>query len=277
MSQGTSQRANLARFVGVTVTLVVLGALGALVGFLQTVRDYATLPTTDEFSPVLGAPIGVFTLSFGVVTLVLATAILARGRSPRTQAVRRDTSLGLWLLVLGAIGWYAAFALAADKVQLLLEPSADLSCNVSLLVQCGTNLDSWQGSVFGFPNPLLGIASWAAVFTVGCLLLAGIRLARWFWIAFTAGVVCTMVFVVWFIGQSVFVLGTLCPWCMATWAVTIPLFWAVTLRGARDGHFGTAAKRVIGRAYGWVPLITVASYLAVAVIAQLRLDVLSYL
>lgn len=277
MPQSTTQSTTLTRFVGVSVALVVLGVLGAGVGFLQTARDYATLPTADNFSPVLGVPVGVFTLTFGVITLVMAMAILARGRLPQVQAGRRDTPLGMSLLVFGAIGWYAAFALAADKVQLLLEPTTELSCNVSLLVQCGANLDSWQGSVFGFPNPLLGIASWTAVFTVGCLVLAGIRLAPWFWITFTVGVVGTMAFVVWFIGQSVFVLGTLCPWCMATWAVTVPLFWAVTSRGAKEGHFGAGVARVVGPAYSWVPLITVVSYLVIAVIAQLRLDVLSYL
>jgi uncharacterized membrane protein len=272
----------LATFVGVSITLAIFGILGVGTGFLLTVRDYAALPDTDGFVPVLGVPLGVFTLTFGVFTLVMAMAFLARGQSARGrktpgQANRRDSPLGWSLLVFGAVGWYAAFALAADKVQLLLEPTTELGCNVSLLVQCGANLDSWQGSVFGFPNPLIGIAGWTAVFTVGCLVLAGIRLAPWFWIVFTAGVAGAMTFVVWLIGQSVFVLGTLCPWCMVTWAVTIPLFWMVTLRGARDGHFGATARRTIGPASGWVPLITVVSYLVVAVIAQLRLDLLSYL
>src|SRR5690606_10426246 len=137
--------------------------------------------------------------------------------------------------------------------------------------------ESWQGSVLGFPNPLIGIAGWAAVFTVGCLVLAGIRLPQWFWIAFTVGVAGAFAFVAWWIGQSIFALGTLCPWCMVTWAVTIPFFWKVTLLGARDGRFGVTARRTIGPAFGWVPLITVGSYLVVAVIAQLRLDVMSYL
>ncbi|HEU4807375.1 MAG TPA: vitamin K epoxide reductase family protein, partial [Homoserinimonas sp.] len=130
---------------------------------------------------------------------------------------------------------------------------------------------------FGFPNPLIGIAGWAAVFAVGCLVLSGIRLAPWFWIAFTIGVTGALVFVCWLIGQSILVLGTLCPWCMVTWAVTIPLFWAVTLSGARDGIFGGAVMRTIGPAYSWVPLISVVSYLVVAVVAQLRLDLISYL
>jgi uncharacterized membrane protein len=277
------------RFFGVWVTVLIMGLVSTGFSFLLTVRDYAALPEADGFVPVIGVPVGVFTLAFGVVALVAAAAFLARGRAASALANRAGSAsrssssspaermLGWFLLVAGAIGWYAAFALAADKVQLLVEPASDLACNVSLLVQCGANLESWQGSIFGFPNPLIGIAGWAAVFTVGCLVLAGIRLPRWFWIGLSVGVTGAFVFVAWLIGQSIFVLGTLCPWCMVTWAVTIPLFWAVTLHGASKGTFGATTRRTIGPAFGWVPLITVGSYLLVAVIAQLRLDVLSYL
>ena len=30
------------------------------------------------------------------------------------------------------------------------------------IVQCGTNLSSWQGAVFGFPNPIIGLAGFVA-------------------------------------------------------------------------------------------------------------------
>jgi len=85
--------------------------------------------------------------------------------------------------------------------------------------------------------------------------------------------------VLWLISQSVFVLGTLCPWCMVTWSVTIPLFWALTLYNLREGNIPVPerARRVAGSLYSWVAVITLASYLVVAVVAQLRLDVLGSL
>jgi uncharacterized membrane protein len=267
-------RPKLATTVG--GVLLGVGVLSLIFGFIGTVRDFQLLPDPNVFLP-LGVPVGVFTITFAFVTIVLGASIIARDRRPSSEPSRRGHPFGVALLLFGVIGWYAAFALAADKVLLALEPSAELGCNVSLLVQCGANLESWQGSVLGFPNPLIGIAGWAAVVTVGCLVLSGIRLAPWFWVTFTVGGAGALAFVAWLISQSIFVLGTLCPWCMVTWAVTIPLFWAVTLRGAKDGHFGVAIRRTIGPAYSWVPLISVVSYLVVAVIAQLRLDVLSYL
>ena len=191
----------------------------------------------------------------------------------------RPVALAIFSIVAGVIGWYAAFALTLEKFTTLTHPSEALGCDFSVLVQCRANLESWQGSLFGFPNPIIGLAAWVAPVVVGVAILSGARFARWFWIVFNIGVVAAMVFVVWLISQSVFVLGTLCPWCMVTWSVTIPLFWAVTLHTLRSGVWpvGERVRHVASALYGWVPAITVASYLVVAVVAQLRLDVLGSL
>jgi uncharacterized membrane protein len=192
---------------------------------------------------------------------------------------KRPVVLAIFLIVAGVVGWIAAFALTVEKFVLLTDPTEALGCDFSVLVQCRANLESWQGSLFGFPNPVIGLAAWIAPIVVGVALLAGARFARWFWVLFNLGVVGALGFVVWLISQSVFVLGTLCPWCMVTWSATIPLFWAVTLFNLREGNIPVAARvRRLGAAlYGWVPAITLASYLVVAVIAQLRLDVLGSL
>jgi len=192
---------------------------------------------------------------------------------------KRPVVLAIFLIVAGVIGWSAAFALTVEKFVLLTDPTEALGCDFSPLVQCTKNLESWQGSLFGFPNPIIGLAAWIAPIVVGVALLAGARFARWFWVLFNLGIVGALAFVIWLISQSVFVLGTLCPWCMVTWSVTIPLFWAVTLYNLREGNVPVPApvRRVAGALYGWVPAITLACYLIVAVIAQLRLDVLASL
>ncbi|HWM33505.1 MAG TPA: vitamin K epoxide reductase family protein [Pseudolysinimonas sp.] len=188
--------------------------------------------------------------------------------------VRRPWALAVFLIVTGALGWWAAFALTLDKFALLADPDAVLNCNFSPLVQCGKNLDSWQGEVFGFPNPLLGLGGFVAPVAVGVALLAGARFARWFWIAFNVGLAGALAFVIWLISQSIYVLGTLCPWCMLVWSVTIPLFWVVTLRNAGEGVFGGPLQGAGRALLPWIVPITVACYLVVAVLAQLRLDVL---
>ncbi|MET0736219.1 MAG: vitamin K epoxide reductase family protein [Microbacterium sp.] len=198
---------------------------------------------------------------------------------PQPQTHTHPTVLAVWLVIAGVLGWWAAFALTMDKFALLVDPDAILECNISPLVQCGANLDSWQGSVFGFPNPILGLAGWIAPIVVGMAILAGARFARWFWWLFALGMLFAFGFVIWLITQSIFDLGTLCPWCMLTWVVTIPTFYVVTLHILRAGILPAPVpvRRAAERLMGWVPLLTILSYAVVAIIAQVRLDVLGSL
>jgi uncharacterized membrane protein len=191
-----------------------------------------------------------------------------------SDEARRPWALAIFLIVVGVLGWWAAFSLTLDKFTVLENPGADLDCNISVLVQCGVNLNAPQGSAFGFPNPLLGLGGFVAPIAVGVGLLAGARFARWFWIAFNVGIAGALAFVIWLIGQSIYVLGTLCPWCMLVWTVTIPLFWVVTLRNARDGAFGNGLARVGTALLPWVVPITVVCYLVIALLAQVQLDVI---
>lgn len=196
-----------------------------------------------------------------------------------TQQTTRPIGLAILFIIVGLIGWYAAFALTVEKIDLLANPESIASCDFSIIVQCKANLNSWQGSILGFPNSLIGLAAWAAPIAVGVSLLAGARFDRWFWIAFNAGALGAFGFIVWLISNSIFDLNTLCPWCMVTWAVTIPFFYALTFRNLREGVFTSndKARRVGAVLYGWVPALTLASYVVVAVVAQVRLDVISYL
>jgi uncharacterized membrane protein len=192
------------------------------------------------------------------------------------SAAQRPTVLAIALIVFGVIGWIAAFVLTVEKFALLADPQADISCDLSPLVQCSKNLVSWQGELFGFPNPVLGLSGWIAPIVVGAALLSGARFNRWFWLLFNVGVAGAMALVIFLISQSIFVLGTLCPWCMVTWTVTIPTFLAVTLRNLSVGVIpgGERARRIGTALYGWVPAISFIAYILIAVLAQVRLDVL---
>jgi uncharacterized membrane protein len=194
-------------------------------------------------------------------------------------APSRPTVLAVWLIVAGVIGWWAAFSLTTERFHLLLDPTATASCDFSVLVQCTANLESSQGSLFGFPNPILGIAGWVAPIVVGVAILAGAQFARWFWGLFWIGMLAAFVFVCWLIGQSIFALSTLCPWCMVTWVATIPSFYAVTLHVLRIGvvPVGPRVRHVADALMAWVPLMAILSFAVIAVLAQLRLDVLGSL
>ncbi|PVW02016.1 hypothetical protein DEA06_16115 [Microbacterium sp. Gd 4-13] len=194
-----------------------------------------------------------------------------------TPSVVTRHAFAIFLLVTGILGLTASLALSVEKIERLLNPQTALGCDLSVLVQCSANLDSAQGAVLGFPNPFLGLVGYAAVATTGVALLATAHLARWFWVGFTLGVTFAMAFVVWLITQSVFILGTLCPWCLLVWSVTIPLFIFTTGRSLRAGVFGAGPARLGAALWPWLTLITLLAYVAVAVVAQLRLDVIGSL
>jgi uncharacterized membrane protein len=193
---------------------------------------------------------------------------------PDSTRRSRPIAFAVFLVVAGALGLIAAFELALEKVLLLSDPGHVPSCDVGVLVGCGVNLGSAQGEVFGFPNPFIGLMAWPVVITIGVALLGAVRFPRWFWAGFNVGVAGALVFVGWLIAQSIYVLDVLCPWCMLTWAVTIPTFLAVTFRNLREGVFSDAegARRVGRIGMNWIVVITIACYAIVVVLAQLHMD-----
>lgn len=141
---------------------------------------------------------------------------------------------GALLLVAGVLGLVAAFALVVEKLNLLQDPSYVPSCSVNALLSCTSVMTSSQAEVFGFPNPLLGLVGFSVVAATGAALLAGAHLRRWYWICVQVGVTLAFVFVHWLIIQSLYEIGALCPYCLAVWAVTAPLFWYVTMRNLTE-------------------------------------------
>jgi uncharacterized membrane protein len=218
-------------------------------------------------------------LALLVFTIQRCREVRASDDAPQIARADRPMIFGGFLVLAGLAGLTAAYNLSVDKVTAILTPTTALNCDRSLLVQCSANLKSWQGSLFGFPNPLIGLGGFAVVLVVGVAVIAGVRYSRWWWVAFTIGVIGALLFISFLISQSVFVIATLCLWCALTWSVTIPLFWLVTFRSFKEGYFRVSprATKFFAGAYTWVPLITLVSYLIVVALYQVRLDALSYL
>jgi uncharacterized membrane protein len=194
-----------------------------------------------------------------------------------TREHRRPFGLAVFLIVTGILGFYAAFDLTLEHIQQLINPEYKPSCDISVLVACGPNMASAQGSVFGFPNPIIGVACFTAPIIVGVAILAGARFAKWFWVLFNIGIAGAAAFIIWLIGQSIFVLGTLCPYCMLVWLVVIPLFWYVTAYNLKEGNFGNghSSREIAALFYPWMWILVLLSYFTIVVMAQLRLDALS--
>ncbi|MFK4104211.1 vitamin K epoxide reductase family protein [Streptomyces sp. NPDC019531] len=161
--------------------------------------------------------------------------------APGTAATRRPHTVAAgprtgWVLVpAGIAGWLASFQLTVDDWRLLRDPAYQPPCNISPVVSCGSVMSSPQGSLFGFPNMLLGLGAFAAVTALGIAALSGARLHRRLWLTLDAGALVGVVFVHWLIGQSLYELNKLCPYCAIVWVVTIALFWYITVHCLEGG------------------------------------------
>lgn len=148
------------------------------------------------------------------------------------------------LLWTGILGWFAAFSLVLERIHVATNPDATLSCDLNPFISCKSVMLTPQASLFGFPNPLIGLAAFVAPIAVGIAILAGAKFAAWFWRLFAAGITGGFIFVVWLWVQSTFVINVLCPYCMVAWAAMIPLFWKVILFGTKDGFIDTPLRFV---------------------------------
>ncbi len=136
----------------------------------------------------------------------------------------------------GAVALVFSFLITNEKIELLKNPDYVPPCNINPFISCGTVMATPQASVFGFPNSLLGIAGFAALITIGVVLLTGTKLPRWFWLWLQAGTTLAAAFVYWLFFESVYRIGALCPYCMVVWAMTLPIFWYTAVYNLREGH-----------------------------------------
>lgn len=189
--------------------------------------------------------------------------------SPEQGFLSRATA---WICAVGGVvGLLAAAILIVEKINLLADPDYVPSCSINPILSCGSVMTTPQAEAFGVPNPLIGIAGFAVVTTIGVVLLTGAPLPGWLWLGLQAGATFGVVFVHWLIYQSLYVIGALCPYCMLVWAVTIPIFLYVTLRTLRQqgGALSGPVRRAAAAAANYHSLILTGWY-AIILIAILN-------
>ena len=192
-------------------------------------------------------------------------SVLENGQQAAAQPWwARDRGFGLLIIIAGAVSWLAAGQLVLERLELFKNPDYITSCDINPWISCGTVMKSWQGALFGFPNPLLGIVGFGVVITIGFVLLAGAgKLQRWFWLAFQAGITLAMVFIIWLWSQALYEIKALCPYCMVVWAMMIALFVFTTARNITTGVI-PASQGLKSFAAGWSWIITVLLWAVVA-------------
>lgn len=167
-------------------------------------------------------------------------------------------SVGIAVLVTGILGFVASSTLAIEKIELLTNPNYRPSCSINPVISCGSVMKSWQAGIFGFPNPLIGIAAFAVIIVTGVLAVSGIQLPRWYWLGQTIGSLAGFAMVNFLVYSALFRIHALCPYCMVVWVVT-PIIMVLSAGRVLD-----ATKR--GREFvSWLWVLLPVWYVAVVV------------
>ncbi|WP_322920750.1 vitamin K epoxide reductase family protein [Nocardioides renjunii] len=180
----------------------------------------------------------------------------------------QERPLAIGLVVGGLVGLVASAVLLIERIRLAEDSSYVPSCSINPVLSCGNVMESAQAALLGFPNPIIGVAAFPVVIATGMALLAGGRLARWYWLGLQVGVSVALVLVSWLVFQSLYRIGALCPYCMVVWAVVIPLFWYVTLRNLAAGVLGAGAadSRATAVLRDWQAPLLFGAYLVVVLL-----------
>lgn len=153
-----------------------------------------------------------------------------------------DRRLAIGLLLGGLVGLLASAVLLIERIRLAEDSGYVPTCSINPVLSCGNVMESAQASLLGFPNPIIGVAAFPVVIATAAALLAGARLARWYWWGLQAGVTAAFLLVAWLVFQSLYRIGALCPYCMVVWVVVLPMAWYVTLRNLRTGVLGGSRR-----------------------------------
>jgi len=143
-----------------------------------------------------------------------------------------------YILIVGSIiGLLASFFLMVNTIELKQNPGAELPCNLNPFISCTNAIQSEQGEIFGFPNPLLGIISFSMLLASGVMLYFGGKARKIYWQLMNLGTLFSITFIIWFIYQSIYNFGTLCLYCMTVWTVSWPIFLYTTIWNYKEDHF----------------------------------------
>jgi len=146
------------------------------------------------------------------------------------------------MLAFGIIALSAAFVLSVEEIHVIKNPQAVLSCTFNLVLDCSKVMQTWQASVFGFPNMFIGLMAYAVIVTIAVLGLSGTKFPTWFLRAANIGFLLGAIFAYWLFFNSVYVIQVLCPWCLVVTFSTTLILATMTHYNLRENTWNLSKK-----------------------------------
>lgn len=178
------------------------------------------------------------------------------------------------MLIGAALSLLAAFVLSVESYQLAKNPDAALSCSVNVVLNCATVAKHPSAEMLGFPNSFFGMIAEPIVITVAIAGLAGIRFPRKFMFAAQIGYTLGLVYALYLLGISYFVIQALCPWCLLVTLTTILVWFAITRYNVRENNLFLPARvqrtleRGIKRDYDKLAMFSLIAFIVLAIVVK---------
>lgn len=123
-------------------------------------------------------------------------------------------------LIFIIIGFFAFTGLAAsllltvEKIQILENKELAVNCAINNAINCTSVMESWQAELLGTPNSIFGIAGYGVVLGIAITSFIKMNKSKVFWGIFDLGAFGAFVFSYWLYYQSIYVINSLCPFCL---------------------------------------------------------------
>lgn len=190
------------------------------------------------------------------------------------RKLRDNRWIFLSMLIGALLSLLASFVLSVEAIEIAKNPNAALSCSVNIVLNCATVARHPSAMLFGFPNSFLGLMSEPIVITVAIAGLAGVKFPRRF--MFVAQIFYTLglIFALYLLYTSMFVIGALCPWCLLVTATTTFVWFAITRYNIRENNLYLSPglekklKNYIDKGFDKVLLFATMTVLSAAIILK---------
>lgn len=152
----------------------------------------------------------------------------------KDKKLRDNRWIFISMLVGALLSLLASFVLSVEAVELAGNPDAVLACSINVFIDCATVGLHESAHLFGFPNAFLGLIAEPVVITVAIAGLAGVKFPRLFMFFAQIGYSLGLIFALYLLYTSYFVIGALCPWCLLVTLTTTLVWFAITRYNIRE-------------------------------------------
>lgn len=184
----------------------------------------------------------------------------------------------LVILIFSILSLFASFMLTIDHFAILQNSSTKLNCSINLVLNCSTVMQTWQSSLFGFPNTVLGLMAYSVLVTIAVIALTGVKLKKSFMVLANFGALAGIIFSEWLSYESIYVIQVLCPYCLIVLFSTIFIFAAITHYNLRNNNFNfklstnNKIQKILDKEYDKLLVFIWASVIIFAILSKFGID-----